>query len=246
MRARTDFLDGMRACAPLMLGMVPFAIITGVTAVNVGISPALAVVMSVIVFAGAAQLAAIDLLGQSAPIVVVVFTAIVVNLRFMMYSASIAPYLSRYSALSKWFSAYVLTDLAYALSVTEFAETAPDERSRKWFYLGTAMMLWITWQLGTVVGVLLGANVPAGLSLEFAIPLTFMALLFPVLKGRPTATTALVAGFFAVLADPFPFNLGLVTAAVTGIVAGVVVEHRAGNFPSSREFDDASGGGDSA
>ncbi|UTF55755.1 AzlC family ABC transporter permease [Natronosalvus rutilus] len=246
MSARTDFVDGLRACAPLMLGMVPFAIITGVTAVNVGISPILAVAMSVVVFAGAAQLAAIDLIGQSAPIVVVVFTAIIVNLRFMMYSASIAPYLSRYSTLSKWFSAYVLTDLAYALSVTEFAETTPDERSRKWFYLGTAMMLWITWQVGTVVGVLLGANVPAGLSLEFAIPLTFMALLFPVLKGRPTAITALVAGFFAVITDPLPFNLGLVVAAGIGILVGVTVECLNGEFPSTQEFDDATDGGESA
>ncbi|MFP9190987.1 AzlC family ABC transporter permease [Natrialbaceae archaeon A-CW1-1] len=246
MTARNDFFDGMRACAPLMVGMVPFALIAGVTAVNVGIDPVLAVVMSLVVFAGAAQLAAIDLIGQTASVVVVVFTAIVINLRFMMYSASIAPHFSRFSPASKWFSAYVLTDMAYALSVAEFDASPSEDRSRKWYYLGTAMMVWITWQLGTIAGVILGTSIPDGLSLEFAIPLTFMALLFPVLKGRPTMLAALVSGFIAMIAAPLPFNLGLVTAALVGILAGVLIEVRAGKFPSGRQAEDVGDGGESA
>lgn len=231
--ARRDFVAGGRAVGPILLGVVPFGLIAGVTAVNAGISPLQAVGMSVIVFAGAAQLAAIDLIGRSAPIAVVVLTVVVINLRFVMYSASIAPYFRQLAAPWKWLSAYVLTDQAYAVSLTEFRATAPDERSRKWFYLGAASMLWIVWQISTFAGAAVGASMPAGLSLEFAVPLTFMALLVPALDDRATVVAALVAGTVGVVGAVLPFNLGLITAALVGIAAGVTLEVRAGRFPKT-------------
>ncbi|PSP82402.1 branched-chain amino acid ABC transporter permease [Halobacteriales archaeon QS_1_68_17] len=238
MSVRGDYLAGARAVAPVLVGIVPFGLIAGATAVAAGIPPFQAVAMSVIVFAGASQLAAIDLIGRTAPVGVVVLTAVVVNLRLTMYSASIAPYFRGFRAPAKWISAYVLTDQAYALSLTEFRETAPDERSRLWFYLGAATPLWLVWQVATAVGAVLGASVPEGLSLGFAVPLTFLALLFPAIEDRPTAGAALVAGVVAVAGAPLPFNLGLVAAAIAGVAAGTLLEMRAGTFPTTGHVPD--------
>ncbi|MEF8800096.1 MAG: AzlC family ABC transporter permease [Halolamina sp.] len=230
---REDILAGIRAFLPLAVGVVPFALIAGITAVDAGIPPYQAVGMSVILFAGASQLAAIELLGGDAPLAVVVLTAVVINLRFTMYSASIAPYFRGVSGLRRWLGAYILTDQAYALSVAEFRDKSPEERGRMGFYFGAAIGLWIIWQFGTIIGALLGATVPSGLSLEFAVPLTFLALLFPAIEGRPTAAAAVVAAGIAVLAAEVPFNLGLLVAAFVGIGAGVVLEHREGTFPTT-------------
>lgn len=230
---RADVLAGIRSFLPLALGVVPFALIAGITAVDAGIPVYQAVGMSVILFAGASQLAAIELLGNDAPLLMVVLTAVVINLRFTMYSASIAPYFRGVSQVTRWVGAYVLTDQAYALSVAEFREKGPEERGRMGFYFGAAVGLWVIWQIGTVVGALLGTRVPAGLSLEFAVPLTFLALVFPAIEGKPTAVAAVVAGVVAVLAAPIPFNLGLLVAAMVGIGVGVLLERREGSFPTT-------------
>ena len=249
--SREDVLDGIRAFAPLSVGVVPFALIAGITAVDAGLAPLQAVGMSVVVFAGASQLAVIELLGQDASLAVVVLTAVIINLRMMMYSASIAPYFREVSSVRRWLGAYILTDQAYALSVADFRESDRDPRGRIAFYFGAAVGLWTVWQAGTLLGALLGATVPAGLSLEFAVPLTFMALVFPAIEGRPTAAAAAVAAVVAVVAVPLPFNLGLLTAAFAGIAVGVLVEHRAGEFPTvdgelGEDSESEAPGGDSA
>jgi 4-azaleucine resistance transporter AzlC len=242
--ARSDVTAGAKAIAPILLGIIPFSIITGVAAVNAGIPPLEAIGMSLVIYAGAAQLAAIELIGRTAPVVIIILTAVVINLRYIMYSASLAPHFRRFNMPTKWLSAYVLTEQAYAVSITEFQATAPSERSRKWFYLGGAVFSWVVWQVGTVVGVALGGNVPAGLSFEFAVPLTFMALLFSVLDDWPTEVVALVAGGTGVCFAPLPYNLGLIAAAVVGIVTGVVIDLKRGSFPMV-ERTPASNGGDS-
>jgi predicted branched-subunit amino acid permease len=246
--SREDLIAGLRAMAPLSVGIAPFALITGITAVSAGITPLQAVGMSIVVFAGASQLAVIELLGKDAPLTIVVLTAVVINLRFTMYSASIAPYFREESGFRRWLGAYILTDQAYALSVAEFRSSDSESGSGIGFYFGAAAGLWLIWQVGTAVGALLGATIPAGLSLEFAVPLTFMALVFPAIEGRPTAVAAAVAAAVAVLAAPLPFNLGLLIAAFAGIGVGVVLEHRAGMFPTvDGELGDAEGvdGGES-
>lgn len=235
MAAWTDFSAGMRTTTPILLGVIPFALIAGIAAVNAGMAPMQAISMSVIVVAGAAQLAAINLIDRTAPIAVIVLTALIINLRLLMYSASIAPYFHHVAAPTKWVCAYVLTDEAYAVSVTEFRKTSRRERSRTWFYGGAAVTLWLTWQAGTVVGAIVGTAIPEGLSLEFAIPLTFIALLFPALTDRYTEITALVAGTVGVITAVLPFNLGLVTAALVGMSVGVVLEVRAGDFPTPEQ-----------
>mgnify|MGYP005850257709 CR=1 FL=1 len=217
-----DLLAGVRDVSPLLLGIAPFALVTGIASVEVGFSLIQALGLSVIVFAGASQLAALELLGENAPLAVVIGTAIVINLRVVMYSASIAPHFADYGRRARAALAYFLTDQAYALSVAEFAEN--DERSRWKYYLGAAGSLWVVWVIGTVAGVVLGAGVPEAWGLTFAVPLVFLALLVPAMKDRPTTAAGVVGGAAAVLAAGLPLNLGLLAGAVSGILAGAIVE----------------------
>ncbi|MUV87377.1 branched-chain amino acid ABC transporter permease [Natronomonas sp. CBA1123] len=219
---RGSFLDGARTVAPVMVGIVPFGLVAGAAAVRVGLSGLHAVGLSVLVFAGASQLAAIELLGDNTPAAVVVVTVLVINLRMTMYSASLAPYLQEFSTRWRAAMAYILTDQAYALSVAEFR--ADESVNRKWYYLGTAVPLWVVWQICTVVGVVVGARVPDSLPLQFAVPLTFLAILVPTITDSPSAVAAGVGGSIAVVGSGLPLNLGLITGAVTGVVAGLVVE----------------------
>jgi len=234
---RASFAEGARIVAPVLVGVAPFGLVAGAAAVEVGLPVSGAVALSVVVFAGASQLAALELLETGAPMAVVVLTALVINLRLLMYSASLAPYLRDEGLSWRALEAYLLTDQAYALSVTRFAGDAnADEKpesnergggkplSRRWFYLGAAVPLWVVWQVCTLAGALGGARVPESIPLAFAVPLTFLALLVPAVEDRPTFAAALVGGTLATLGAALPYNAGLLLGAVAGIVVGVVVE----------------------
>ena len=216
------FRRGVRDVAPLLLGIIPFGLVAGIATVNAGLGLPAAVGLSVVVFAGASQLAALELLGQNAPLTVVVATAVVINLRLLMYSASIAPYFREFTGRWKAALAYVLTDQAYAVSVASYR--SDNDIDRKWYYLGVAVTLWAVWQVTTVVGALLGTGVPDAWGLEFAIPLVFLAILVPAIEDRASVVAAVVGGAVAVGGAGLPLNLGLLVAASLGITAGVLTE----------------------
>lgn len=217
-----DIQAGIRDVSPLLLGIVPFGLVAGIAAVNAGMELAEAIGLSVIVFAGASQLAAIELLANNAPLAVVIGTAVVINVRMVMYSASIAPHFAEYGQRFRAALAYLLTDQAYALSVAEFE--GGTDRTRWRYYLGAAATLWVVWQIATVVGFVIGAGVPESWGLTFAVPLVFLALLVPAMKDRPTILAGVVGGAVAVGAAGLPMNLGLLTGAVSGILAGLAME----------------------
>ncbi|SFK75634.1 4-azaleucine resistance probable transporter AzlC [Halogranum rubrum] len=220
-RVASDFSTGVRDSLPLLLGIVPFALVAGVAAAEAGLSTAQALGMSVFVFAGASQLAALDLLGSNAPLAVVVLTAAIINLRMMMYSASIAPRFRSVTGRVRAVLAYFLTDQAFALTVARYDT---DESGQRWYYVGASLALWTVWQVGTVVGVVVGAGVPQAWGLEFAVPLVFLALLVPTLKDHESLAAAVAAGVVAVAGAGLPFNLGLILAAIVGVGIGMLAE----------------------
>ncbi len=231
MSPRAEFAAGVKAEAPLLLGVLPFGLIFGALAVAAGIPPAPALAMSSIVLAGSAQFVGTQLFSAAAPGPIILLTTFVVNLRHMLYSASLAPYVSRLRPAWKTLLAYLLTDEAYAVAVTHYTETGNGKREtragtdqRHWFFLGAGLTLWVTWQASTAIGIFLGARIPASLHLEFALPLTFMALVRPSVTDRATAAAALTAGVVAVLADGLTLRLGIIVAAVCGIAAGLLTE----------------------
>jgi predicted branched-subunit amino acid permease len=219
---QNDFIAGARDSLPILLGVVPFALICSVAAVSVGLTPFEAMGMSFIVFAGASQLAVLQLMGQGAFWLVMVLTARVINLRFTMYSATLAPYLQKEPMSRKAPFAYILSDQAFGVSMSHFANEIPANPA--WYYYGAAADVWVTWNTSAAVGALLGTLVPESWGLDFAFPLSFMALMFAALNDRPTVLAALVGGLVAVLVHGLPYNLGLVLAALLGIGAGVLAE----------------------
>lgn len=220
-----NFWAGVRAEIPLLIGVFPFGMIYGALALNAGLSPAVAQGMSSIVFAGSAQFITTQLVHEAAPGFVIVLTIAVVNLRHMLYSASLAPYLAALSTRWKMLLSYLLTDEAYAPTIIHYEKTGVTPYAH-WFLLGAGMSLWINWQISTALGIFLGAAIPESWSLDFALPLTFIAMLVPVLKDRPAIAAALSAGVAALIAFPLPYKLGLILAALVGILVGTLLEER--------------------
>lgn len=234
-----EFLAGVSGVAPLLLGVVPFGLIYGVLAVNAGLPVTMAQSMSLVVFAGSAQFITTQLLQDGAPLLVILLTAVIVNLRHILYSASLAPYLQERNRGWKALLSYLLTDEAYAVVITRYAGKRMQDRTyAHWYFLGTGLGLWITWQLSTAVGVFLGAQIPASWSLDFALPLTFIAITVPLLRDRALQATALVAGGVACLALTMPLKLGLVTAILVAIGVGYVVEQGAWEDKMTRRQDE--------
>ncbi|MDM8525535.1 AzlC family ABC transporter permease [Desulfococcaceae bacterium HSG8] len=222
---RSEFISGVKAIAPILLGVVPFATISGVTAVETGMSEIAALGMSFIIFAGAAQLAVVQLIGDYAPAMIIILTALIINLRFAMYSASVAPHFKQLPLKWKALLSYLLTDQAYAVSVVRFNDN-PVSQDKHWFFLGAASALWGTWQAGTITGIFLGTRIPESWSLDFAIPLTFTALTVPAIKGQAPVTAAIAAGMASVIFIDLPYNLNIIFAAIVGITAGLLTESR--------------------
>ncbi len=222
--ARKTFWDGVRAEFPLLIGVFPFGMIYGALALDAGLSKAASQMMSSIVFAGSAQFITAKLVSDSAPALVIILTIAVVNLRHMLYSASLAPYLKNLSLKWKVLLSYLLTDEAYAPSILKYEETGIKPFSH-WFLLGAGFSLWFIWQVSTALGIFLGAAIPEAWPLDFALPLTFIAMVVPALKNRPMIAAAVSAGLVALLAYGLPFKLGLILAALTGIVVGTILEN---------------------
>lgn len=220
-----EFLAGIQAQSPLMIGVIPFGMIYGALAIQMKLPADIAQGMSSIIFAGSAQFVGAPLLATAAPGIIVVLTVFVINLRHTLYSASLAPYMKPLHPLWKMALAYLLTDEAYAIAISHYRAEG-DARLKHWYFLGTSLTLWLTWQSSTALGILIGAQVPANWSFDFAMPLTFIALVMPMLKNRAYGFAALVAGTVGVLAIGLPYKLGLMLAAVMGIAAGMIVEFK--------------------
>ncbi len=206
--------------------MAPFGLVTGVAMVAGGIPPLAAMAMSVLVYAGASMLAATQLLSASAPLAVILLTVLFINLRFMMYSASMRAHLAGLPLRWKLAAGYLLADNAYGLSIARFNEH-PEAHGRLAYFLGAALPIWVTWQAAVGLGVILGAALPAQWRLEFAAPLAFIALTVPLLRDRAMVAAALAAAVTVVAAWALPLRLSLAAAAVAGIAVGLLVRRHA-------------------
>ncbi len=217
---RTHMIDGARTTLPLLPGIAPFGFIAGIAAVDAGLPASVAVAMSALIFAGASQLAAISLMAAGAAPLVVLATILVINLRFAMYSASLAPHFGHLGALKKMLAGYLLVDQCYALSIVRYGTLPPEAKFP--FYLGVGAAIWPAWVGSTLAGALLGASVPDAWSLEFTMPLVFLSMLVASVRDWPMLVAALTGGVVTTLAHGMPLKLGIITGALSGITAGVV------------------------
>jgi 4-azaleucine resistance transporter AzlC len=223
--SRAAFFSGMRDQIPIIFGMLPFGMIAGAAPVASGMDPWLAMAMNVIIYAGAAQLAAISLMAQHVPMPIVVTTALVVNLRFVMYSAALAPYFAKFSTPRKWLFSYLIVDHGFALLTAKYKPDDPPELIEA-YYGGITLTMWTTWQMAVGLGILLGTRVPPGWSLDFTIPLVFLALVLPSLTSRAHWCAAGAASVMAIFTQSMPLKLGLISAAAVGIIVGTLLDTR--------------------
>lgn len=219
---RATVLAGMRAIVPFTVIAGPFGLIYGVTAAEAGASNFDAIIASFLIMGGAAQIALMELVGDDASWVVAALTPIVINLRFALYSASVATAFSGFPARLRYPLAHGLTDQATIIAVREF-ETKTEPQYRLWFFIGASVFFALPWWIGTTVGVLVGGDIGPGWQLPFAVPATFIALLVPSIRDRPTLVAAVVGGGSAVGLAFLPSGLNIIIAAVAGIAAGTAV-----------------------
>lgn len=220
--------QGVRGGCSLVLAYLPFGTALGAALAHTGVSALTAWSSSPLLFGGAAQLVAVQLLASGAPAGVVVAAALVVNARLLLYSASLAPHAIGWPRRWRWLGAYLLVDPVYALAVGRFSrpDDDGDPARRLRYYLGVGVTMWVGWLVITATGVLVGGILPAALPLELAAPLTFLVLLLPMLGGRAAYAAAVVGGVVALAASGLPLGLGLLCGAGAGVVAGVVAGGR--------------------
>lgn len=219
---RPPFAAGFLSITPILIGVFPFGLIAGIAAVEAGLGSIQAYAASPILFAGASQLAMMDLIGRGAAPVVVVATVLVINARMAMYSAALAPVFRDLTPLRKAYGSYIITDQSFAVSIIRFDQVRESTRRRFAYFMGASIGLWVTWQISSLLGVIIGSGVPEGWSLDFAVPLVFMALLFPAIKDRGSAVAATAAAASAVAFAALPLNLGLLVASGIGLISGVI------------------------
>ena len=220
---RRELADGARQIAPVLVGTIPFGFVCGVVAVASGFTPLEGVALSVLSFSGIAQLVASQLVAVDSPAWLAIVAAGVVSLRFLMYSAALSPHLAHLSRNWRLLLSYLMTDQSFAMSVQHFTRPG-DARHRHWHFLGSALTLYVSWQLAVIAGVVAGAQVPASWSLDFAVVLCFIALLVPAVRTRADLAAAIVAAAVALAAAGLPYRLSLVVASVAGIAAGMAIE----------------------
>jgi predicted branched-subunit amino acid permease len=221
--SRPAFFEGVRDMTPMLIGIVPFGMVCGFGAVSAGASPLASLAMSAIMFSGAAQIVAAQLLAAGAPLIVIILSCLVMGLRFLVYSAAMAPYLRPLDHRWRNLLSFVLTDQAFAGPMQRFRDS-DDLRANASYFLGGGTLLWVVWQLATLAGILVGQVIPASWQLEFVVPLCFIAVLAPLLRDRVSLLVTVVAGVAVIALDDMPMRLSLICAGLIGIAAGVAAD----------------------
>lgn len=218
-RTRHSFMTGMKDISPILIGIVPFGLVSGALVIQAGFGVAEALGMSLLVNAGASQIVATQLFIDGAPIWITLATALVVNVRMFIYGISIAPVLESAPARLRPFLGHMLVDQNYATTMTrgrflEGVDVIP-------YYMGAWVGLASVWQLSNIAGAFAGPFIPASWGLDFAVPLVFLALLAPTLKNVTSVGVGVVTGLAAAFLVPaMPMQIGLVVAIVAGMVFG--------------------------
>ena len=218
-----QFRTGAKDMSGVSLGIAAWGLVTGVAMVKSGLSVPLALFMTLTVFAGSAQLAAIPLMAVGAPMWVIWATALCVNLRFVIFSAQWRPFFMRFALRERLALGYFAADLNYVMFMKRFREPREDEGQIEYFFGGTAVN-WSAWQFPAIAGILLADIIPTEWGLGFAGVLALLGLTYSMLSDRATAFAALVAGAAAVAAFALPFRLHIVVAIAAAVCVGLMID----------------------
>ncbi|MCF8483868.1 MAG: AzlC family ABC transporter permease [Rhodobacteraceae bacterium] len=222
---RSALLRGCLASAPFVIVVVPFAVLFGVVATEAGLDLLQVLLFSVSVFAGASQFAALQLMQDQAPVVIILATSLAVNLRMLMYSVAMAPHLGQAPLGTRALMAYFLVDQSFAASQVEF-EARPELplAEKVAFFFGTVIPIAPLWFVSTMVGAMLGQAIPPDYAIDFAVPITFLAITAPMLRSIPHIVAAGVSIVVTLLLAGLPYGTGLLVAAVVAMGSGAMAE----------------------
>jgi len=219
--------EGLVAVSPGLIALGIWGVVTGVAMVKAGLSDQQAVAMSLLVYAGSAQLTALPLMAAGAPLWLIFAAGIIVNLRFLIFGAALHPFFRDLSRRKRLFLGYLSVDVSFIVFMPRFADAVKKGTlEQHWFFIGTILPAWLVWQTASMIGITLGAVVPVSWSLEFGAVLALMALMIPYVTTRPVLASVVAAGVTAWLTQLWPLRLGLLAAVVVGIVVGMWVETR--------------------
>ncbi len=225
MNRKQAFWRGFRDCAPFTIIVAPYSMLFGVVARDAGLDVLQAMSMSVVVVAGASQFTALALLQDNAPLFIALFTALAVNLRMAMYSAALVPHVGHAPLGIRALMAYLMVDQAFAVAVKTYEENPAMKPAVKVaYYFGCMAVICPFWYAFTLIGALVGQELPASLSLEFAVPVCFIALFAPLMRSLPHVVAAFVSGVGAIVFADVPWSLGLIFAAACAMIAGAQTE----------------------
>jgi len=227
MQKQSYYWKGFRTGLPFILVVAPFGLLFGAVATEAGLSVIQTLAMTVLVIAGAAQFAAVQLLVEEAPLIVIILTGLAVNMRMAMYSASIATHLGPAPTWKKAIAAYFLVDQSYAASLRQYEDTpkmTAEEKLR--FFFGTISPICTAWYISTYIGIVAGASIPPEYALDFAVPITFLSLVGPSLRSIPHLGAAVVSVVVSLMLFWLPYNLWLIIAALLAMMTGAYLEKR--------------------
>ncbi|MCU0901423.1 MAG: AzlC family ABC transporter permease [Cypionkella sp.] len=222
---KSPFVRGCLASAPFVIVVVPFALLFGVVATEAGLDLLQVMLFSLSVFAGASQFAAVQLMQDQAPVLVVLATSLAVNLRMVMYSVAMTPHLGAAPLGTRAVMAYFLVDQSFAASQMEF-ERHPDQpvADKVAFFFGTVAPIAPMWFAATFAGAVVGEAIPPDYALDFAVPITFLAICAPMLRSIPHVVAAAVSILAALVLSGMPYGTGLLVAAGLAMTAGALAE----------------------
>lgn len=222
---RAAFAAGFRATLPALVATSIWGLVTGVAMIKTGLTVGQSLAMTFLVYSGTAQMAALPLIAAGAPVWVVLATAATVNLRFVIFSATLVRYLGHLPLGRRLGIGYLTGDIPLAILVARYAENVEQRRSEAlWFLVGSNVAVWISWQLFSVLGIALAGEVPGHWGLEYAAILALMMITVPMLRGRPALAGAATAGVVSVLAYTLPLKLGLLAAVIAGVAVAMAAE----------------------
>lgn len=221
---RSGAREGFFAFLPLSVGLIPWALVMGMAMISTGFSPLQAMGMNVIVFAGTAQLGTLPLIAAEAPVWLIIMTALALNLRFVIFSAAIAPGFRGTGLAERWLAGHLLTDGVFATCLDKMLQH-DDPRWRLGYFLAPALWSWLLWQVCALIGILATAYIPRQWSLEFMATIALIVLLVPMARVRPMLIAALVGGASATLLRNLPLRLGVIVGICAGIAAGFAAEN---------------------
>jgi 4-azaleucine resistance transporter AzlC len=208
-----------------MLGAMPFGLIYGALAVSSGFSFSAVMAMSVFVFAGSSQFIAVGLYAAHAPVMIIILVTFVVNLRHMLYSLSLLPFLKNLSHRWRAPLSFWLTDETYAVSIFHYKGSEQKE-NRHWFQFGSSIAMYINWQIWSFFGMVLGDRIPnsENWGLDIAMPITFIGMIIQFVNSSAALVCVLTTGAFALVTNDLPYKIGIIISTLIGITAGIMTE----------------------